>query len=138
MILLDTNVLIYAGDPASPHWSWARATIADALATQGAAINAVSLAELYVGEPDQENAADLIRGWGVQILDIPAAAAPVCASAYVTYRERRADQSGRGSPRMPLPDFFIGAHAQVMEWAVATADPARFKTYFPSVTLETP
>jgi predicted nucleic acid-binding protein len=131
-------VLIYAADPGPPQRPWARATIADALAAQGAAINAVSLAEIYVGEPNPESAADLIRSWGVQILDAPAAAASVCASAYVTYRERRAEQSGKGSPRMPLPDFFIGAHAQVMEWAVATADPARFNTYFPSVTLETP
>jgi predicted nucleic acid-binding protein len=39
---------------------------------------------------------------------------------------------------MPLPDFFIGAHAEVMGWPPATADEGRFRTSFPSVTLETP
>jgi predicted nucleic acid-binding protein len=38
----------------------------------------------------------------------------------------------------PLPDFFIGAHAQVMGWTLATADESRFTTYFPSVRLLTP
>lgn len=43
MILLDTNVLINAFDPGSPCCEWARDTIADAVAVDGAAIHAVSL-----------------------------------------------------------------------------------------------
>ena len=54
------------------------------------------------------------------------------------YRERRLSQSGKESPVMPLPDFFIGAHAQVMGWPLATADEGRIRTYFPSVVLKLP
>ena len=61
-----------------------------------------------------------------------------CAKAYLKYRERRRAESGRDAPSLPLPDFFIGAHAQVMGWPLATADEGRFRTYFPSVTLRTP
>lgn len=138
MILLDTNVLIYAAEPASPFRHWALSTVADAVAGEGAAINAVVLAEVCVGDREPEQVADRIRRWGVDVLDLPAAAAPLCAAAYVTYRKRRASESGMDSPRLPLPDFFIGAHAQVMGWPVATADPGRFKSYFPSVTLQIP
>jgi predicted nucleic acid-binding protein len=138
MILLDTNVLIYAADQASRHWPWARATVADAVAGEGAAINAVILAEVCVGDLEPETVADRLRSWGVEILDVPAAAAPVCARAFLAYRQRRAAESGKEPPSLPLPDFFIGAHAQIMSWPLATADPGRFRTYFPSVVLSMP
>jgi hypothetical protein len=138
MILLDTNVLVYAFDPDAPFCQWAKETIADAVAGDGAAINAVSLAEVCVGDADPLTAADRIRSWGVDILDVPAAAADVCATAYRKYRKRRVSQSDTPVPLMPLPDFFIGAHAKIMGWELATADRGRFHTYFPSVSLKMP
>jgi predicted nucleic acid-binding protein len=138
VILLDTNVLIYAYETDSPFRSWARDTIADGVSGGGAAINAVCLAEICVGDEEPETVADRIRSWGIQILDVPSAAAPICARAYQAYRRRRKAESGKNAPRSPLPDFFIGAHAEIMEWPVATADPRRFKTYFPAVDLQTP
>jgi predicted nucleic acid-binding protein len=138
MILLDTNVLIYAFDPASPFCQWAQETIADAVAGDGAAINAVSLTELCVGDAEPSTVADRIRRWGVVILDVPAAAAVVCATAYRHYRQRRLAQSALPAPALPLPDFFIGAHAQIMGWDIATADRGRFQTYFPAVALKMP
>jgi predicted nucleic acid-binding protein len=138
MILLDTNVLIYAFEPESPFYRWAREIIVDAVADDGAAINAVSLAEICVGDADPLTAADRIRSWGVDILDIPAAAADECARAYRNYRKRRTPQSVKPVPLMPLPDFFIGAHAKIMGWELATADRGRFHTYFPSVPLKMP
>ena len=58
MIHLDTNVLIYALDPGSPFDEWARETIADAAAGDGATINAVSLAEICVGDADPPTVAN--------------------------------------------------------------------------------
>lgn len=138
MILLDTNVLIYASDPDSPFCAWARTTIADAVAGDGAAINAVVLAELCVGDADPQSVADRVRGWGVAVLDLPAAAAGACAEAYRQFRERRRAESGQPAPSMPLPDFFIGAHALIMGWELATADQGRFKVCFPTVPLKMP
>ena len=138
MMLLDTNVLLYAAESGSQYRYWARETIARAVSTDGAAINAVCLAEICVGETEPTSAADRIRGWGVQLYDVPSAAADLCASAYRRYRDRRQQQSGKDSPRTPLPDFFIGAHAELMGWRLATVDTARFATYFPSVRLVAP
>jgi predicted nucleic acid-binding protein len=138
MILLDTNVLIYAFDHDSPFCNWATETIADAVAGDGAVINAVSLAEICVGDADPATVADRIRSWGVKILDVPAAAADVCAKAYRRYRQRRMSRSDIPVPVIPLPDFFIGAHAKIMGWELATADRGRFRTYFPSVLLKMP
>lgn len=138
MILFDTNVLIYAFEHQSPYSGWARETIAAAVSGEGGGINAVSLAEICVGDAEPSTVAQRIRTWGVEILDVPVAAAEVCSQAYLTYRERRRSESGKDSPRVPLPDFFIGAHAVVMEWPLATADSRRFATYFPGLVLKTP
>lgn len=136
MIPLDTNVLIYAFDPDSPFHGWARETIADAVAGDGAGINAVSLAEICVGDADPPTVADRIRS--VEILDVPAAAADACAMAYREYRKRRMSQSDLPVANMPLSDFFIGAHAEIMGLKLATTDRGRFHTLFPSVSLEMP
>jgi predicted nucleic acid-binding protein len=39
---------------------------------------------------------------------------------------------------VPLPDFFIGAHAELMRWKVATRDVERDRIYFPAVELIEP
>ena len=138
MILLDTNVLIYAFELDSPFREWARETVAGAVGGDGAAISAVSLAEICVGDADPSTVADRIRSWGIEILDVPVAAADICAEAYRGYRERRKASSGTKAPAMPLPDFLIGAHAKLMGWELATADRGRFRTYFSSVLLRMP
>jgi len=138
MILLDTNVLIYASTAHSPFLEWSRRTIAAGVSADGAAVNAVSLAEICAGDAEPETVADRLRSWGATLLDIPAAAAEPCAKAYKQYRARRRAESGLDAPALPLPDFFIGAHAQVMGWHLATVDEGRFRTYFPSVTLLAP
>ena len=138
MILLDTNVLIHAAGTPSPFSNWARRIVAEGVSGEGTAVNAVSLAEVCVGDADPQTVADRIRSWGVTVLDIPAAAAEVCARAYRIYRLRHKADAGRQAPAVPLPDFFIGAHAQVMGWTLATADADRFRTYFPTVPPRSP
>ena len=138
MILLDTNVLIYASAKRSPFLKWARRTIAAGVAGAGAAVSAISVAEICVGDSEPETVAERLRSWGIAVLDVPAAAAEPAARAYLEYRERRRASAGREAPLLPLPDFFIGAHAEVMGWPLATADEGRFRTYFPSLRLETP
>jgi predicted nucleic acid-binding protein len=37
-----------------------------------------------------------------------------------------------------LSDFYIGAHAAVMDWPVLTRDRRKYETYFPVVKLIAP
>lgn len=137
-MLLDTNVVIYAFDPESPFFDWARNCMAKAVSGEGAFLNAISLAEICVGDESPATVAERIRSWGVGIVDVPAAAAELCARAYSVHRSRRKAATGMEPPAVPLPDFFIGAHAQILNWPLATADEGRFRTYFPKVRLLTP
>lgn len=138
MTLFDTNVLIYAMDPNSPFHDWAARLIVNEAMKGDAAVNAVSVAEVCVGAEDPNVVVDDILDWGIQMFDVPTDVVVPCAVAYRVYRQRRFRDSGKPAPDVPLPDFFIGAHAQVMGWHIATTDRSRFSTYFPTVKLITP
>ena len=139
MILLDTNIVIDAQNKTSPFFERAKELIVEAVATTGAAVNAVTLAELCAGK---SNVADLVqaelRSAGIQFFDLPADAAPICGKAYRRYRLSRIKSAGGQAPLTPLPDFFIGAHAELMGWTLATRDSERFRLYFPNVQLVEP
>ena len=138
MIFLDTNVLIYASDPGSAFHRWSVETIVRNVAGDGALINPVVLAEICVGEAKPEEAAQTLRAWGIEIVDLPAACAESCGRAYRAFRAARKSTKGPAAPAMPLPDFFIGAHAELLRLPLATADVGRYRTYFPNVKLLTP
>jgi predicted nucleic acid-binding protein len=43
-----------------------------------------------------------------------------------------------GAKTSPLPDFYIGAHAEVDGHTLVTRDAARYRTCFPNVVLIAP
>jgi hypothetical protein len=68
----------------------------------------------------------------LQWSEIPRAALFAAAKAHLLYRQRG------GTRTAGLPDFFIGAHAQVLGVPILTRDAGRYRTYFPTVPLITP
>ncbi len=138
MILLDTNVIVDALDKTQAFHEWARKQIEDAVATEVGGINVVSLAELCAGARHPADVEPEIKRLGLMVHDVPAAAAATCGKAYRRYVVARRNSGGGQSPKMPLPDFFIGAQAEVMGGTIATRDQGRFELYFPTVALHTP
>ncbi len=134
--LLDSCVLIYALERKDRLRDWARGLIAKAVAGEGAVANTMALAELAVGAEDPGTVAADVASWGVQLADVPVAAAEPAARAFRDYLEKRASEPP--TRRLPLPDFLIGAHALVAGYRIATNDPDRFTVYFPDVPLELP
>jgi predicted nucleic acid-binding protein len=138
MILLDTNVIIDAHYGVGDHRVRAMNLISSAVINNGAAINCVTLAELYAGPKRGEDIEEDMRRAGVAIFDVPVAAAAICGRAYRRYRLARRRSGGGEAPSVPLPDFFIGAHAELMRWKLATRDVERYRIYFPAVELVEP
>lgn len=130
--LVDTCLLIRALEKNDPA---ANAAISAAQSHGRAVVNVVVLAEICTGSDAPEEVSAAVRSLGVQVVELPEAAAAVCGRAFSNYLERRGQQPASRPSKTPLPDFFIGAHAQVMGWQVATSDEGRFKTYFPEVNL---
>jgi predicted nucleic acid-binding protein len=138
MILFDTNVIIDILDEDKTHYKWAIDQLASAVLDEGAAVSAVTVAELCAGDRHPEEVESDLRKWGVQIADVTAASAALCGKAYRRYVTARRVSGSNAPPKMPLPDFFIGAQAEIMRWKIATRDQERFKKYFPKVKLLTP
>lgn len=138
MILFDTNVLIDARNDSEVNHAWAARQIEEAVAGEGAGINAVTLTELCAGSPKPEDIEPEIRKLGLEIFDLPSGVAKRCGTAYRRYVIARHASGGGNAPRIPLPDFFIGAHAEIMGWKLATRDSDRIARYFPKVALVTP
>jgi len=63
---------------------------------------------------------------------IPREALFLAGKVYLSYRRTR------GIKRSVLPDFYIGAHAAVMQWPILTRDVTRYRTHYPTVHLITP
>jgi len=131
MVLVDTNVLLDIVT-ADPVWfDWSAKALEKALG-KGLAINPVIYAEVAAGfryEKELEAALDWAE---LERLPLPYEAAFRAGQAFVQYRRNGGDR------RSPLPDFFIGAHAEVSGMTLLTRDESRYRTYFPKVKLICP
>lgn len=139
MTLLDTNVVIDAQNEGSPFYTWSKRVIAEGISTDGVGINAITLAELCsAARADSEKVQAELHSADISIIDLPARAAAICGRAYRRYRLARRRSGAGKAPSVPLPDFFIGAHAELMRWKLATRDVERYRIYFPPVELIEP
>ena len=133
MVLVDSNVLLDISTN-DPRWfKWSSAQFEPLINTREAAINPVIYAELapsFVSAAELDS--ELVPADDFHRLALPYAAAFPAARAFAAYRR------AGGAKTSPLPDFFIGAHAEAENIPILTRDPARYRTYFPTVRLICP
>lgn len=131
-VLVDSNVLldVLTGDPAWADWS--EQALAAAADSHRLVINAIVYAEISVRFSRIEDLEDALPVVFIEREAIPFEAAFLAAKAFVTYRRRG------GARSAPLPDFFIGAHAAVAGYTLLTRDRARYRNYFPRLSLIVP
>ena len=132
MTLVDTNVLldVLTNDPLWLDWS---ADHLDRQAAQGSLfINEVVYAELSVGFASEQALAEALGELALDLHRTPTPALFLAGKAYLKYRKAGGARTG------VLPDFFIGAHAQVARLPIVTRDPRRYRAYFPDVEVIAP
>ncbi len=132
MVLVDANVLldILTNDP---NWRlWSEERFLAAIESDQAAVNPIIYAELSAAYRSATELDRALAGWPVLRLPLPYEAAFPASQAFVRYRKEG------GQRRSPLPDFYIGAHAQTAGLTLLTRDAARYRTYFPKLRLITP
>jgi hypothetical protein len=131
-VLVDSNVLLDVMTE-DPRWlAWSAEAIERAADRFRLVINPVVYAEVSIRYSRIE---DLEAALSRTMFDreaIPYEAAFLAGKSFLAYR-----RSG-GAKRSPLPDFFIGAHAAVAGYQLLTRDVARYRTYFPKLSLIAP
>jgi len=128
-VLVDTNVWVDCIAAASPWQEWAVDQLQQCGERAPLHINLIIYAELLVPGPDVAALDELLDVYEVQRSSLPWACAALAAKAFGLYRRRG------GQRVLPLPDFFIGAHAAVANLSVLTRDPAGYSSYFPRLAL---
>jgi predicted nucleic acid-binding protein len=130
--LVDSNVLLDVATE-DPTWStWSADALANAANEGPLSINAIIYAEVSIGFPTIEELDDALPPSVFARERLPYEAAFLAGKAFSAYRRRG------GARSLPLPDFYIGAHAAVAGHQLLTRDAARYRTYFPTVRLLTP
>lgn len=132
LVLVDTNILIDVLTNDRHYADWSRAELAKVVKAGTAFINQIILAELAPHFESVEALEAALPPRTLRRVSIPFDACFAAGQAYRKYRERG------GARTAPLPDFFIGAHAQVEGMKLLTRDVRRFRAYFPEVELIAP
>ena len=130
-IMVDSNVILDMVNQ-DPLWlDWSRSALEQHL-DGGLLVNAVIYSELCSSANTAADVDALLEDMALALADIPRQALFLASKAHLSYRRQG------GTKASPLPDFFIGAHAQVLGIPIVTRDQGRYRTYFPHVALICP
>lgn len=131
-VMIDSNVILDIVTE-DPNWfNWSSETLAFYADTHTLIINPIIYSEVSIGYQKMEDVDTVLPPSYFRRMPIPWEAAFYAGKSFLQYRKRG------GTKRIPLPDFFIGAHADFLDIELITRDTARFRTYFPELRLITP
>ena len=132
MYMVDANVLLDIVTDDATWRSWSEQAICDALHAGTVGINPIIYAETSLAFADTDTLDRHLDTLMLARLPLPYGAAYLAGRAFLRYRR------AGGARTSPLPDFYIGAHAETEGLTLLTRDVGRFRTYFPSLRLVTP
>lgn len=131
-VLVDSNVLldVFTQDPAWEEWS--SSILRGLVESRSLVVNPIIFAEVSVRFDSVEELEESLPAAVFRRESLPWDAAFLAGKSYLDYRHRG------GLGRAPLPDFYIGAHAAVRDYALLTRDEKRYRSYFPTVEIIAP
>jgi len=130
--LVDSNVFLDIATE-DPSWAgWSEQRLAESLDLGPVVINPIVYAEVSIGYDDIADLDQALPEIVFRREPLPYDAGFLAGKVFLDYRRRG------GAKRVPLPDFYIGAHAAVSGYRLLTRDARRYCTYFPRVELIAP
>ena len=131
-MLFDTNVLLDIATADETWLAWSEGPFRTTAAQGPISINPIIYAELAPAFSSPEDLDHWLDPALFQRLPLPYSAGWLAAQAYLKYR------TSGGTRSSPLPDFYIGAHAESEGMTLVTRDVTRYRTYFPNLRLVAP
>jgi len=131
-ILVDSNIIldVFLNDP---QWAdWSESTLERYSQSSTLYINPVVYTEISIGFERIEDLEFAVINGGFKMLQIPKEALFLAGKIFLKYRKNK------GTKISPLPDFYIGAQAAILDLELITRDITRYRTYFPTVRLVNP
>ena len=131
-VIVDSNIIldVFLNDL---KWAdWSESKLEEYSYSSSLYINSIIYSEISIGFKLIEELEAAVFKAGLQLLEIPKEALFLAGKAFLKYRKRK------GAKRTPLPDFFIGAQAAVLNLDLLTRDVSRYQSYFPTVELIAP
>ncbi|NIJ35490.1 hypothetical protein FHR22_000139 [Sphingopyxis panaciterrae] len=129
---VDTNVLIDLLEPDSQHHAWSTAAVEKAKAVGPILVSDAVYSEFSISMETEDQANEVLETLSFSRCGYSDQALFRAGKAYAQYRQNL------GTKLNVLPDFYIGAQADVDGVPVLTRDPGKLGTYFPNVALITP
>ena len=132
VIMIDSNVLLDLMTEDMRWLSWSAEAVEKAADRFRLVINPIIYAEVSIRYSRIEDLEAALPKALVDREAIPYEAAFLAGKCFLAYRQQG------GTKQSPLPDFFIGAHAAVAGYRLLTRDAARYRSYFPRLSLIAP
>lgn len=131
-VLVDSDVILDVATQ-DPRWyAWSAEAVGRLADRSILVVNPVIFAEVSVGFERVEDLDDALPAEIYRRNPLPFEAAFLAGKSFLACRRRG------GRRTLPMPDFFIGAHAAVAGFELLTRDAARYRTYFPKLRLIAP
>jgi hypothetical protein len=131
-VLVDANVILDVFENDSQWADWSTGMLERYSQPGPLVINPIIYSEVSIGFTRIEEVETALNTAGIRMLSIPKEALFLAGKVFLDYRRKG------GTKAAPLPDFFIGAHASVSNFALLTRDTKRLQTYFPRLRLIAP
>ncbi|MCK9365432.1 MAG: type II toxin-antitoxin system VapC family toxin [Syntrophales bacterium] len=131
-ILVDSSVILDILTEDGGWFAWSSEKLADCASSNILAVNPIIYAEVSIRFEKVEELDAALPSTYFRRLPLPWEAAFLAGKCFLDYRRKG------GQKRSPLPDFYIGAHAEVAGMTLLTRDAARYRTYFPALRIIAP
>jgi hypothetical protein len=131
-VLVDSNVLLDVVTEEPRWYGWSAERLAELADTADLVINPLIYSEVSVGFDTLEALDEALSTRWFRREPLPWAAGFLAGKCFQQYRR------AGGTRRSPLPDFYIGAHAAIMEMRLLTRDARRYRSYLPRLEIISP